>query len=96
MKKKYIIFIIDAYNIRSSICTKELAPSEIQCTDYTDYLIKGFLTLKKGQKEGYSQAEKNISDANKDDFTFCYYDQDHLGNNQQVIKSRWLLNMQNL
>ena len=96
MKKKYIIFIIDAYNIRSSICTKELAPSEIQCTDYTDYLLKGCLTLKKGHEEGYCQAEKNISDANKDDFTFCYYDQDHLGNNQQVIKSRWLLNMQNL
>ena len=91
--KKYIIFIIDAYSIRSSICTKELAPSEIQCTDYTDYLLKGNLTLKNGHidkyqfEEGYCQAEKNISDANKDDFTFCYYDQDHLGNIRQVTKA---------
>ena len=93
MMKKYIIFIIDAYNIRSSICTKELAPSEIQCTDYTDYLLGGNLTLKNGHidtyqfDEGYCQAEKNISDANKDDFTFCYYDQDHLGNIRQVTKA---------
>ena len=93
MIKMYTISLIDAYSIRSSICTKELAPSEIQCTDYTDYLLKGNLTLKNGHidkyqfEEGYCQAEKNISDANKDDFTFCYYDQDHLGNIRQVTKA---------
>lgn len=35
-------------------------------------------------EEGYCQAEKNSSDKNKDNFTFCYYDQDHLGNIRQV------------
>ena len=35
-------------------------------------------------EEGYCQAEKSSSDNNKDIFTFCYYDQDHLGNIRQV------------
>ena len=89
----YTISLIDAYSIRSSICTKELAPSEIQCTDYTDYLLKGNLTLKNGHidkyqfEEGYCQAEKNSSNASIDDFAFCYYDQDHLGNIRQVTKA---------
>ncbi len=30
-------------------------------------------------EEGYCQAEKSSSDNNKDIFTFCYYDQDLLG-----------------
>ena len=73
--------------------TKELAPSEIQCTDYNDYLLGGDLTLKNGHidkyqfEEGYCQAEKNSSNANIDDFTFYYYDKDHLGNIRQVTKA---------
>ena len=35
-------------------------------------------------EEGYCQAEKSSSDKSKDNFTFCYYDQDHLGNIRQV------------
>ena len=89
----YTISLIDAYSIRLSICTKELAPSEIQCTDYTDYLLKGNLTMKNGHidkyqfEEGYCQAEKNSSNASIDDFAFCYYDQDHLVNIRQVTKA---------
>ncbi|BCS84839.1 hypothetical protein prwr041_07320 [Prevotella herbatica] len=73
--------------------TKELAPSEIQCTDYNDYLLGGNLTLKNGHidkyqfEEGYCQAEKNSSNASIDDFTFYYYDKDHLGNIRQVTKA---------
>ncbi len=44
--KKYIIFIIDAYSIRSNICTKELATSEIQCGNNNDHTLSGNLTLK--------------------------------------------------
>jgi hypothetical protein len=70
--------------------TKELAPSEILSTDYTDYLLGGSLTLKNGRidkyqfDEGYCQAEKYAYNSSQDVFTFCYYDQDHLGNVHQV------------
>jgi RHS repeat-associated protein len=93
-EKLRVIYQTAVPNISVAIdSTKELAPSEIQCTDYTDYLLGGNLTLKNGHidkyqfEEGYCQAEKNISDASKDDFTFCYYDQDHLGNIRQVTKA---------
>ena len=65
--------------------------SEIQYTDSTDYLLGGALTLKNGRidkfqfEEGYCQAEKY--NATQDNFTFCYYDQDHLGNIRQVTKA---------
>ena len=64
--------------------SRELAPSEIQCTDYTDYLLGGTLTLKNGRidkyqfDEGYCYAEKYIYNTSQDDFTFCYYDQNHV------------------
>ena len=57
----------------------------------TDYLLGGALTLKNGRidkyqfDEGYCQAEKYS--ATQDDFTFCYYDQDHLGNIRQVTEA---------
>ena len=38
-------------------------------------------------EEGYCQAEKNSSNASIDDFTFYYYDKDHLGNIRQVTKA---------
>ena len=73
--------------------TKELAPSEILSTDYTDYLLGGSLTLKNGRidkyqfDEGYCQAEKYIYNTSQDEFTFCYYDKDHLGNVHQVTEA---------
>lgn len=73
--------------------SRELSRSEIQYTDSTDYLLGGSLTLKNGRidkyqfDEGYCQAEKNANNTSQDDFTFCYYDRDHLGNIRQVTKA---------
>ena len=70
--------------------TRELASYEIQYTDSTDYLLGGRLTLKNGRidkylfEEGYCQAESYVYNTSKDNFTFCYYDRDHLGNIRQV------------
>lgn len=70
--------------------TRELAFYEIQYRDSTDYLCCGSLTLKNGRidkylfDEGYCQAEKYVYNASKDNFTFCYYDRDHLGNIRKV------------
>ena len=36
-------------------------------------------------EEGYCQASKNSSGAGRDNFTFYYYNQDHLGNNREVV-----------
>ena len=64
--------------------TRELMPSEILHTDSTDYLLGGSLTLKNGRidmyqfDEGYCQATQY--NATQDNFTFLYYDKDHLGN----------------
>ena len=72
--------------------SRELAPTEILSTDYTDYLLGGSLTLKNGRidkyqfDEGYCQAEKYIYNTSQDEFTFCYYDKDHLGNVHQVTE----------
>ena len=30
--------------------------------------------------EGYCQARKYVRNYSQDNFTFCYYDRDHLGN----------------
>jgi RHS repeat-associated protein len=73
--------------------SRELARSEIQYTDSTDYLLGGSLTVKNGRidkyqfDEGYCQAEKNSNNTSQDDFTFCYYDRDHLGNIRQVTQA---------
>lgn len=72
--------------------TKELTKEEIKCTETVDYLLGGALTLKNGRidkyqfDEGYCQA-KHSGTSDKDDFTFCYYDQDHLGNIRQVTEA---------
>ena len=56
-------------------------------------IFGGTLTLKNGRidkyqfDEGYCQAEKYIYNTSQDDFTFCYYDQDHLGNIRQVTEA---------
>ena len=71
---------------------RELAPSEILSADSTDYLLGGSLTLRNGRidkyqfEEGYCQAAYS-GNASQDNFTFHYYDRDHLGNIRQVIKA---------
>ena len=71
---------------------RKLMPSEILFTDSTDYLLGGALTLKNGRidkyqfEEGYCQATQY--NATQDNFTFLYYDKDHLGN---VLSRRFLM-----
>ena len=70
---------------------RELAPSEIQCADSTDYLLGGGFTLRNGRidklqfDESYCQAEMYAGNSSQDEFTFQYYDRDHLGNIRQVV-----------
>lgn len=70
--------------------TRELTPSETLYTDSIDYRLGGALTLRNGRidkflfDEGYCQAERDVYNPGHDDFTFCYYDKDHLGNVRQV------------
>ena len=90
-EKLRVIYQTAVPNITVAIGSmRELAFYEIQHTDSTDYLLGGSLTLKNGRidkylfDEGYCQAEKYVYNASKDNFTFCYYDRDHLGNIRKV------------
>ena len=91
-EKLRVVYQTAVPNITVAIgSTRELTPSEIQYTDSTDYLLGGSLTLRNGRidkflfDEGYCQAEsQNVA---QDDFTFLYYDKDHLGNVRQVTKA---------
>ena len=78
----------------NNIRTYEITHSEpktfpIQQKDSTAYLLGGCLVLKNGRidkyqfEEGYCLARKA---GDKDYFTFCYYDKDHLGNIRQVTQ----------
>ena len=91
-EKLRVIYQTAVPNITVAIGScKELTPSEIQYKDSTDYLLGGALTLKNGRidkfqfEEGYCQASKYKT--TQDNFTFCYYDQDHLGNIRQVTRA---------
>ena len=90
-EKLRVIYQTAVPNITVAIGSmRELAFYEIQHTDSTDYLLGGNLTLKNGRidkylfDEGYCQAEKYAYNTSKDNFTFCYYDRDHLGNIRKV------------
>ena len=73
--------------------TRELSPSEILGADSVDYLLGGSLTMRNGRidkyffDEGYAQATEYSGNASQDNFTFYYYDRDHLGSIRQVIKA---------
>ncbi len=90
-EKLRTVYLTAVPNISVAIgSSRELAPSEIQYADSTDYLLGGALTLKNGRidkyqfGEGYCQAARR--NATQDSFTFLYYDRDHLGNIRQVTK----------
>ena len=90
LRRLRVIYQTAVPNISVAIgYSKELAASEILYADSTDYLLGGSLTLKNGRidkyqfEEGYCQA---VSNASQDNFTFQYYDLDHLGNVRQVLK----------
>ena len=90
--KLRVIYQTAVPNITVAIgSTRELMQSEILFTDSTDYLLGGALTLRNGRidkyqfDEGYCQATQY--NATQDNFTFLYYDRDHLGNVRQVTKA---------
>ena len=72
---------------------RELLPLEILSADSTDYLLGGSLTLRNGRidklqfEEGYCQAAAYSGNTSQDNFTFHYYDRDHLGSIRQVINA---------
>ena len=76
--------------------TRELIPSEILSADSTDYLLGGSLTMRNGRidkyqfDEGYCQATRYNN--SQDNFTFYYYNRDHLGSIRQVTKADRITN----
>ena len=70
----------------------DLTPSQILYKDSTDYLLGGSLVMKNGKTDrllfegGYALASSSSSTAST--FSFRYYNQDHLGNNREVIGMR--------
>lgn len=91
-EKLRVVYQTAVPNITVAIgSTRELMPSEILYTDSTDYLLGGALILKNGKidkflfDEGYCQATQY--NATQNNFTFLYYDKDHLGNVRQVTKA---------
>ena len=91
-EKLRVIYQTAVPNITVAIgSARELMPSEILFTDSTDYLLGGALTMRNGRidkyqfEEGYCQATQY--NATQDNFTFLYYDKDHLGNVRQVTKA---------
>ena len=93
-EKLRVIYQTAVPNITVAIgSVRELAPSEIQCADSTDYLLGGNLTLRNGRidklqfEEGYCQATEYSGNPVQDEFTFQYYDRDHLGNIRQVVRA---------
>ena len=72
-------------------CEQKLFP--IQQKDSTDYFIGGSLVMKNGKIDkvlfdgGYAQASV-VSNTTKDKFAFNFYNQDHLGNNREVVDAK--------
>ena len=92
-EKLRVVYQTAVPNITVAIdSARELLPSEIPSADSTDYLLGGSLTLRNGRidkyqfEEGYCQAAYS-GNASQDNFTFHYYDRDHLGSIRQVINA---------
>ena len=64
----------------------------VSTPETVDYLLGGALTLRNGRidkylfEKGYFQPRKYNYSTTYDNFDFCYYDKDHLGNIRQVTK----------
>ena len=93
-EKLRVIYQTAVPNIKVAIGeTRELTTNELvnKKEETIDYLLGGALTLKNGRidkyqfEEGYCQAKRYNN--TMDDFTFCYYDQDYLGNIRQVTEA---------
>ena len=68
----------------------EQYPFRLQYTISTNYLLGGSLVMKNGKIDkvlfdgGYAQASA-VSNTTKDKFAFNFYNQDHPGNNREVV-----------
>ncbi len=85
-------FVLIMYNIRTYDTEQsEQKTFHLQYADSSDYLLGGSLVMKNGRidkyqfEEGYCQAKRYNN--TMDDFTFCYYDKDHLGDIRQVTEA---------
>nr|MBP7473162.1 hypothetical protein [Prevotella sp.] len=67
--------------------THILSENEIQLKDSTDYLMGGNLIMNNGRLDKYLFAGGycNIDTISDKDMMFHYYNQDHLGNNREVV-----------
>jgi len=67
----------------------ELTQSQILYSDSIDYLLGGSLLLKNGQTDKYLFDGGYVrSNATTGNFSFFYYNKDHLGNNREVLDHR--------
>ena len=80
-------------NIRTyEITHSEQKPLPIKQKDTTDYLLGGSLVMKNGKIDkvlfdgGYAQA--SVATKTTDKFAFNFYNQDHLGNNREVVDAK--------
>jgi RHS repeat-associated protein len=64
----------------------ELGESEVLCVDSTDYLIGGSLLLNNGKIDKYLFSGGYCQNADST-LAFNYFNQDHLGNNREVVDS---------
>ena len=70
----------------------EQKPFVIQHADSADYLLGGSLVMKNGKIDkvlfdgGYAQA--SVATKTTDKFAFNFYNQDHLGNNREVVDAK--------
>lgn len=69
----------------------DLTLAQILLADSTDYLMGGSLTMKNGRIDKYlfegGYAQASVASSTTDNFAFYYYNQDHLGNNREVVSS---------
>ena len=87
-------FALEMSNIRTyEITHSEPKPFPIRQKDSTDNLLGGSLVMKNGKIDkvlfdgGYAQASA-VSNTTKDKFAFNFYNQDHLGNNREVVNAK--------
>ena len=80
-------------NIRTyEITHSEQKPLPIKQKDTTDYILGGSLVMKNGKIDkvlfdgGYAQA--SVATKTTDKFAFNFYNQDHLGNNREVVDAK--------
>ena len=97
-EKLRVIYITAKKNVITREVGKDITERlpenyKVSTPETVDYLLGGALTLRNGRidkyqfEEGYCQAEKDNYYTTRDYFTFCYYDQDHLGNIRQVMEA---------